>query len=272
MNDMEMNREDPNLANQIVVFGVASARYGIRVDRVREMTSLGHLDEIAGAPPWIAGVIRIREQILPVVDLRIRLGLPRLESERTDITDALNLSRAWHLDNFGCATTRKMGHDATLGQACHEDLFKHRIFEEIPRLRQLADRARCSHKALHEAVESGDVSNEASQEAIETALQRFRSEVDDLGRQLKDGTRPMVIVVSVDDASSCIQVDRVHSVVSFGDDQIERAPLGTLVTTEGQELVSLVVKTPNDPRVIQILDIDELLAAAPIPSASQIGR
>ncbi|GEM_PF-6744129 len=267
--------EEAQDARQIVVFGVGSGRFGIEVDRVREMTSLGHLDEIAGAPEWVAGVIRIREEILPVVDLRMRLGMPTFAAERADLTESLSRIEEWHADWM-----RKCEHDLARGRsistttdkdACGEMLGDHRVFDEIPRLRQLSERMRAAHDAFHTAVHEDlgnvdptqdDVSERL--QAIRTGPQRaFSAQIDELKRQLEEGTRPMVIVVTIDDGSSSIQVDRVHSVVTFSPEQVEAAPLGTLVTPDGCELVREVVKTPNDPRVVQILDIDRLLAAAP---------
>ena len=92
-----------------------------------------------------------------------------------------------------------------------------------------------------------------------------RAAVNLLARHKKHA---MVIVVTIDDGSSSIQVDRVHSVVTYSPEQVEPAPLGTLMTPDGTDLVREVVKTPNDPRVIQILDIDRLLAAAPTSPAA----
>ncbi|MEZ4291095.1 MAG: chemotaxis protein CheW [Myxococcota bacterium] len=94
----------------------------------------------------------------------------------------------------------------------------------------------------------------------------FDLQIEELQRQVSEGTRPMVIVVTVDDVCTCLQVDRVHSVVSFRDAQRSPAPLGSLVTSDGTQLVSQVVKTEKDPRVVQVLDVDNLLTAAPRPA------
>lgn len=259
---------------QIVVFGVAASRFGIPVERVREMTSLGHVDEIAGAPPWVAGVIRIREEVLPVVDLRLRLGMPSLDEERDRIIQALSRSQRIHSEWLaGLDREGGSGRFDVESGACElegDSAWSHRIYDEVPRLRQLAERAARTHEALHEAVREA-VSPAIARERREIALREirqgslaaFQQRLDELKRQLVEGTRPMVITLTDGDASTCIQVDRVHSVVAFGDDQVESAPLGTLVTDEGADLVHRVVKTPNDPRVVQILDIDRLLGAPP---------
>jgi two-component system chemotaxis response regulator CheV len=56
---------------------VAAETYAIPVGNVREITPLGQLTAVPGAPPEVLGVRNLRGQILPVADLALVLGLPR---------------------------------------------------------------------------------------------------------------------------------------------------------------------------------------------------
>ncbi|MEZ4356594.1 MAG: chemotaxis protein CheW [Myxococcota bacterium] len=264
--------------SQIVEFGVGSGRFGIPVERVREMTSLGHLDRIAGAPPWIAGVIRLREEILPVVDLRLRLGLPSLEDERRSLLAELTRCREWHsgwVERVLAEGPKRTGvAKASDRDLCDERFWTGHIYDEVPRLRQIADRAHANHDELHAAIRDMHCASGEEPEStmsdllaeVEIRAASFDLQIEELQRQVSEGTRPMVIVVTVDDVCTCLQVDRVHSVVSFRDAQRSPAPLGSLVTSDGTQLVSQVVKTEKDPRVVQVLDVDNLLTAAPRPA------
>jgi purine-binding chemotaxis protein CheW len=59
---------------------VAAETYAVPVGNVREITPLGELTAIPGAPPGILGVRNLRGQILPVADLALVLGLPAATS------------------------------------------------------------------------------------------------------------------------------------------------------------------------------------------------
>jgi purine-binding chemotaxis protein CheW len=53
--------------------------YGLPVDRVIEVLHFLALNEIPGTSPDVLGLLTLREQVMPVVDLRLRFGLPQAE-------------------------------------------------------------------------------------------------------------------------------------------------------------------------------------------------
>lgn len=54
---------------------VASEEYAIRLDSVRETIKVPTITEVPLNPGYVAGIISLRGTIIPVIDLRIRLGL-----------------------------------------------------------------------------------------------------------------------------------------------------------------------------------------------------
>jgi purine-binding chemotaxis protein CheW len=60
---------------QYLTFHVADEEYGIDVLRVTEIVPFGTNTKVAKTPPWIRGVIVLRGQVVPVVDLAAKLGL-----------------------------------------------------------------------------------------------------------------------------------------------------------------------------------------------------
>jgi len=68
----------------VLLMAVAGQRCGIPVSEVREITRAVRPTSLPGAPPAIEGVIDLRGQILPVLDLRARLGLPGRPVEPSD--------------------------------------------------------------------------------------------------------------------------------------------------------------------------------------------
>ncbi|MDY0744300.1 chemotaxis protein CheW [Paucibacter sp. R3-3] len=61
-------------ANQFLTFRVGAEEYGMDILRVQEIRSYEQPTRIANAPEFVKGVVNLRGVIVPVVDLRLRLG------------------------------------------------------------------------------------------------------------------------------------------------------------------------------------------------------
>lgn len=57
-------------------FELAGQLYGVPILAVQEVLASAEIEPIPGAPREVLGVINLRGQIVTVVDLRLRLGLP----------------------------------------------------------------------------------------------------------------------------------------------------------------------------------------------------
>ncbi|MHB8872902.1 MAG: chemotaxis protein CheW [Myxococcaceae bacterium] len=63
-----------------IVFKVAGEEYVIPAEQVLQMESYTGATRVPGSPPYVAGIVQIRGKVIPVVDLRLRFGLPAIES------------------------------------------------------------------------------------------------------------------------------------------------------------------------------------------------
>ena len=59
----------------LVTFTLDREAYGVPVHRVREVIRVGEMTRVPQAPEHVRGVTNLRGRILPVVELRTRLGL-----------------------------------------------------------------------------------------------------------------------------------------------------------------------------------------------------
>jgi purine-binding chemotaxis protein CheW len=59
-----------------VTFAVGAERFGFRVDRVREIIRVETVTRVPHAPFPVRGIVNLRGRVVPVLDLRVRLGLP----------------------------------------------------------------------------------------------------------------------------------------------------------------------------------------------------
>ena len=68
----------------VVVFTLAGRRHAIAAPAVVEILAAVATDPLPRQPDYIAGVIDLRGTIVPVLDLRVRFGLPARPMELTD--------------------------------------------------------------------------------------------------------------------------------------------------------------------------------------------
>jgi len=61
---------------QVVSFRLAQEEYAIEITRVQEIILIGEVTSLPQTPPYIKGVINLRSTVIPIVDLRLRFGLP----------------------------------------------------------------------------------------------------------------------------------------------------------------------------------------------------
>ncbi|HET7543185.1 MAG TPA: chemotaxis protein CheW [Polyangiaceae bacterium] len=62
-----------------VLFSLAGAEYALPYDRVLQMESYTGATPVPGAPDYVEGIVTVRGAVLPVLDLRTRFGLVRVE-------------------------------------------------------------------------------------------------------------------------------------------------------------------------------------------------
>jgi purine-binding chemotaxis protein CheW len=62
-----------------VLFGVGGGEYAVPAAHVLQMESYEGATPLPNAAAHVAGVVQIRGQVMPVIDLRARFGLPRVE-------------------------------------------------------------------------------------------------------------------------------------------------------------------------------------------------
>lgn len=69
---------------QIVIFTLDEQRYGIPLEVVERVVRIVEITPLPAGPDYIHGVINIQGEIIPVLDLRKRFGLPERPVELSD--------------------------------------------------------------------------------------------------------------------------------------------------------------------------------------------
>jgi len=69
-----------------LTFSLNREEYGIGILKVREIIGMMPITSVPQTPEFVKGVINLRGKVIPVVDLRLKFGMPSLDyNERTSI-------------------------------------------------------------------------------------------------------------------------------------------------------------------------------------------
>jgi len=83
MNPDKSLQEQPRSASgatgKYMTFKLAAEEYGLEILKVRELIGLLEITRVPRAPDFIRGLINLRGKVIPVVDLRIKFGMPTVE-------------------------------------------------------------------------------------------------------------------------------------------------------------------------------------------------
>lgn len=64
---------------QYITFKLGDELFAINVGQVREVLDLTQITKVPTAPDYMRGVVNVRGNAIPVVDLRLKFGLPKKE-------------------------------------------------------------------------------------------------------------------------------------------------------------------------------------------------
>jgi purine-binding chemotaxis protein CheW len=82
---MSLENED-TLKNMYLTFRLGKEDYGIEIRYVTEIVGMQKITEVPDMPIFVKGVVNLRGQVIPVLDMRLRFNMePRNYDERTCI-------------------------------------------------------------------------------------------------------------------------------------------------------------------------------------------
>lgn len=69
---------DNGIGEYYILFQVGDTTYGIRSNDVKQMEMVEHITPVPNAPKALEGIVILRNQVIPVLNLRERFGLPKI--------------------------------------------------------------------------------------------------------------------------------------------------------------------------------------------------
>ncbi|MCP5068442.1 MAG: hypothetical protein GY946_17920 [bacterium] len=266
---------------QFVSFRVHTRCYAVPIETVVEMTLLQNPEPIAGAPSWICGMMRLRDSVVPILDLRKRLGMGDLKQEVTEIATELQQRKNDHVVwlqtlEESCASGARFELQKDPTQCAFGRWFYAFDTEDETLGNQIA-KFEEPHNQIHALADlclglATDGKQDEAQEIIDNARETELRDMIDLfdhtTREMVDRSRQMVIILQGEAENLGLAVDRIDSVATIEDTHIDPRPLHELERTGSVDdmLVSHVVLSTEDDGIIQVLDVDRLFSTAGIGS------
>ena len=78
-------------AGEYLTFVLGEEEYGLEILKVQEIRGYDAVTQIANTPDFIKGVVNLRGKIVPIVDLRIKFHLGKIEYNEFTVVIILNL-------------------------------------------------------------------------------------------------------------------------------------------------------------------------------------
>jgi purine-binding chemotaxis protein CheW len=79
-------------AGEFLTFTLGAEEYGVEILKVQEIRGYEQVTTIANAPEFIKGVINLRGVIVPIVDMRIKFALGKVEYDQFTVVIILNVA------------------------------------------------------------------------------------------------------------------------------------------------------------------------------------
>ncbi len=261
--------ERPHACGAYLVFTLRGQSYALSVDYVRELLARKgrKIHAIPGANRIHTGVLRLRDQVLPVVDLRALFGWESLDEQNREFVETLDARERDHINwlneleacardgreftlatdphkcNFGRWYDGLMSDPQKLAELTHGDMALNRLLRAFD----------SPHKRIHAiAKEVLALAAEGRTDEAFAIIQKSRDrDLADLRRlfaEARDAIHPLLVVVEHDQQKVALQVDEIQRVVDV--EQLKRV--------EGQEacteLVREFVQGPDGQSLIGLLD------------------
>ncbi|QOY86727.1 chemotaxis protein CheW [Paludibaculum fermentans] len=251
---------------KVVTFRLAKEEFAFHMEHVREILRVQTPKQVPDVPGYVLGVLTVRGQILPVIDLRRLLHQRPLADEFADSCRQLREDYECWIDRasklFAGGTQSKLEASVTeqfrkwqsetnsSSQLLMESLAQARGLNEKV-IKQLQMRAR--HEECGDRDAAAACAGEALSAGRETlaALRQFEQQV---AQNIQEDQR--IIVVDAEGLALGLVVDHVHEVLNVPKNLMEPPP--RVKSSGGMEL-SGVARLDEGSRLIMMLDVGNLM-------------
>ncbi len=82
MPEVEEQKKESSELLQLVSFMIGNEEFGVNILYVQEINRMLQITKVPNATYFVDGVVNLRGRVIPVIDLRVRLGFERKEHDK----------------------------------------------------------------------------------------------------------------------------------------------------------------------------------------------
>ena len=248
----------------IVTFKIKDSVYGVSTAQVQGMLEMPEIRPVPHAPSCVRGLINLRGEVLPVVDLRVRLGLPSKRNEAREFSQMMKAREEDHLKWLAeLEASVQEDRPFTLATDPHQCAFgrwydSFRTGDHVAMA--MVQRFDAPHRKIHavaaqvaERVAAGD--HKGARQIIERTrdreLAKMKTLFESLVQHYGEGSREQAIILEALGFTYAVAVDSIES-VEYLDDQSEQESPQSMGNADVMAVVGLGRRAGSQ-QVIQLL-------------------
>ena len=96
------------MQRQVLTFALGAEVYGVDILRLKEIRGWSPVTRLPHSPPAVLGVLNLRGVVVPIIDLRVRFGMPAAEFTPITVIIVLSLRTERGDQEFGIVVDKVM--------------------------------------------------------------------------------------------------------------------------------------------------------------------
>lgn len=250
---------------------IKNQHFALASQDVREMLMVPDVAEVPSAPSYVRGVINLRGRVIPLLDLRQRLGWNSLSDETESFCDLMDQREQDHqnwLNELEASVTERQQFTLTTDpHKCAFGKWRDQFHTDNLRMADILTRFDDPHRRIHGiAIQVGELAQKGDYQQAALEIERTRStvlaEMLGLFAELRQAMRESLheIAVVLDDSGNRIAavVDSIVAVEKLEAGSVAPLPLGA--KTKGGVICRLGMREKSKQPVL-IVETDRLLEA-----------
>ncbi len=254
-----------SLLDQYLVIQVADTRYAIKLEPIREIVIVPKVTPVPESRDFIRGVIKLRKNIITLIDTRKRLGKQSLEEMDKALLDMLKQREAEHIEWVQTLITSiEKDTEFTLTTDPHAcnfgkwyDSYKTDNIGLSIYLKQFDLPHKRVHgvatRAIHEKKMNGaEAALKVIDDVRERELKQLQLLFDGMQDTVRESHRELAIVIERNESLIAITADNVSNIFNFDEESLQQSEM-----KDSNQFVSGSVN--HNDEVFLLLDLDKLV-------------
>jgi len=253
-----------------VIFNLADEQFAVSTNNVREMVAMPKVIAVPQTPDYIRGVINLRGKVIPVMDLRLKMGMISIIDESENLIKLLDQRerdhKNWIAELESSVRERRDFKLATDPHKCAFGKWYDNFQTDNKILANCLTKFDVPHQKIHaiavnvkklEEDENFDSAYEMINQTKEGELSDMIQLFSEARTLLRESTREIAMVLEWEDKIMAVGVDSVETVEKLSESNIEDLP--DVTASLDNESIAGIGQRGADKKLVQLLNVGKLI-------------